>query len=83
MTVRNGTQWSIDGEERRDKQLPHLALDTRDEVIEKVCDGLTQPESDPEPLRSLTSSPHFRLAGENAGWYCALSVENLNRTQRK
>jgi len=39
VTVRNGTQWSIDGEERRDKQLPHLALDTRDEVIEKVCDG--------------------------------------------
>jgi len=39
--------------------------------------------SDPERLRSLTSSPHVRLAGENAGWYCALPVENLKRTQRK
>jgi hypothetical protein len=40
VTVQNGTQWNIDGEELREKQLPHLALDTRDEVIEKVCDGL-------------------------------------------
>ena len=38
-------------------------------MIEKVCGGLKQPESDPERLRSLTSSPHVRLAGENAGWY--------------
>ena len=84
MTVQNGTQRHIDGEELRDKQVPHLALDTLDEVIEQVCDGLeARLSSDPEPLRSLTSSPHFRLAGENAGWYCALSVENLNRTQRK
>jgi len=48
--------------------LPHLALDTLDEVIEKVCDGLKQRESDPERLPSLTSFPHFRLAGENADW---------------
>src|SRR5947207_2937733 len=39
--------------------------------------------SDPERLLSLTSSPRVRLAGENAGWYCALPVENINRTQRK
>jgi hypothetical protein len=69
VTVQNGTQWNIDGEERRDKPWPHLALDTLDQVIEQVCDGLKQRESDPERLRSLTYSPHFRLAGENAGWY--------------
>jgi hypothetical protein len=43
--------------------VPHLALDTLDEVIEKVCDGLKQLESDPERLRSKTYFPHFRLAG--------------------
>jgi hypothetical protein len=37
---RTEPQWNIDGEELREKQLPHLALDTLDEVIEKVCDGL-------------------------------------------
>jgi len=67
VTAQNGTQWNIDGEELRAKPLPHLALDTLDEVIEQVCDGLKQPESDPERLRSLTSFPHFRLASENAG----------------
>src|SRR5579859_6894592 len=30
----------------------------------------------------MTSSPHVRLAGENAGWYCALPVENLKSTAR-
>jgi hypothetical protein len=55
-------------EELREKQLPNLALDTLDEVIEKVCDGLKQRESDPEQLPSLTYFPHFRLAGENADW---------------
>jgi hypothetical protein len=53
-------QWNIDGEELREKQLPHLALDTLDEVIEKVCDGLKQRESDPERLRSMTYS---RISG--------------------
>ena len=37
--------------------LPHLALDMLDEVIEQVCDGLKQLESDPERLHSLTSFP--------------------------
>jgi len=49
--------------------LPNLALDTLDEVIEKIWDGLKQCESDPERLLSMTYSPHFWLAGENAGWY--------------
>jgi len=40
VTAQNGTQWNIDGEELRAKPLPHLALDTLDEVIEQVCDGL-------------------------------------------
>jgi len=40
VTVQNGTQWNRDGEKRRDKPLPHLALDTLDEVSEKVCEGL-------------------------------------------
>jgi hypothetical protein len=43
--------------------VPHLALDTLDEVIEKVCDRLKQREADPERLPSLTYFPHFRLAG--------------------
>ena len=43
--------------------MPHLALDSLEEVIEKVCDGLKQCESDPERLPSLTSFPHFRLSG--------------------
>ena len=54
-------------EELCEKQLPNLTLDTLDKVIEQVCDGPKQRESDPERLRSLASSPHFRLAGENAG----------------
>jgi hypothetical protein len=62
--------------------LPNLALDTLDEVIEKVCDGLKQLESDPERLRSLTSFPHFRLAGENAGWYKKLPA-HAPHTKRK
>jgi len=39
-TVQNGTQWNIDGEELREKQLPHLALDTLSEVIEKLIEAL-------------------------------------------
>ncbi len=41
MTVQSGTQWNIDGEELREKLLPHLALGRLDEVIEKVCDVLS------------------------------------------
>jgi len=68
VTVQNRTQWNIDGEKLREKQLSNLVLDTLDEVIEKVCDGLKQLESDPERPRSMTYLPHFRLACYNAGW---------------
>ena len=40
MTVPNGTQWNIDGEDLRAKPLPQLALGTLDEVIEQVCHEL-------------------------------------------
>jgi hypothetical protein len=62
-TVQHCTRWNIDSEELREKQVLHLALDTLDRVIEKVCDGLKQRESAPKRLRSLTCSPHVRLAG--------------------
>jgi transposase len=48
-------------EELREKQLSNLALATRDEVVEKVCDGLRLLESDLERLRSMTYFPHFRF----------------------
>ena len=47
-------------EEVREKHLANLALASLDEVIEKVCDGLNQLETDPERLRSMTYFPHFR-----------------------
>jgi hypothetical protein len=46
--------------------LPHLALDTLDEVIEKVCDGLKQLESDPERLRSMTYYCEFSPSLEHS-----------------
>jgi hypothetical protein len=49
-------------EELREKQLANLVLSSLDEVIARVCDGLTQLEADTERLRSLTSFPHFRMA---------------------
>jgi hypothetical protein len=47
-------------EEVREKQLPNLALPALEDVIDKVCDGLTQLEAAPERLRSMTYFPHFR-----------------------
>ena len=47
-------------EEVREKHLTNLAFASLDEVIDKVCDGLNQLEADPERLRSMTYSPHFR-----------------------
>ena len=47
-------------EEVREKHLANLALASLDEVIDKVCEGLNQLESDPERLRSMTYFPHFR-----------------------
>lgn len=48
-------------EELREKQLPNLALPSLDGVVDRVCDGLRQLESDPIRLRSMTYFPHFRF----------------------
>jgi hypothetical protein len=47
-------------EHLREKKLPNLACSSLDEVIDKVCEGLTQLEAESERLRSLTYFPHFR-----------------------
>jgi hypothetical protein len=47
-------------EEVREKHRANLALASLDEVIDKGCDGLNQLEADPQRLRSMTYSPHFR-----------------------
>jgi len=47
-------------EHLREKQFPNLACSSLDEVIDKVCDGLTQLEAEPKRLRSMTYFPHFR-----------------------
>jgi hypothetical protein len=47
-------------EHLREKQFPNLACSSLDEVIDKVCEGLTQLEADPKRLRSMTYFPHFR-----------------------
>ncbi len=47
-------------EDLREKQLPNRAFPSLDEVIDAVCDGLRQLESDPKRLRSMTYFPHFR-----------------------
>ncbi len=47
-------------EHLREKKFPNLACSSLEEVIDKVCEGLTQLESEPKRLRSLTYFPHFR-----------------------
>jgi len=47
-------------EHLREKKFPNLACSSLDEVIDKVCEGLTQLESEPKQLRSMTYFPHFR-----------------------
>ena len=47
-------------EHLREKKLPNLACSSLQEVIDKVCEGLTQLESEPQRLRSMTYFPHFR-----------------------
>jgi putative transposase len=47
-------------EHLREKKLPNLACSSLEEVIDKVCQGLIQLESEPQRLRSLTYFPHFR-----------------------
>ena len=47
-------------EHLREKQFPNLACSSLDEVIDKVCEGLTQLEAEPKRLRCMTYFPHFR-----------------------
>ena len=47
-------------EHLREKHFPNVACASLDEVIDKLCVGLTQLEAEPERLRSMTSFPHFR-----------------------
>jgi hypothetical protein len=49
-------------EEVREKHLPNLASPGLDEVIERVCVGPQELETDPARLRSMTFFPHFRSA---------------------
>jgi hypothetical protein len=47
-------------EHLREKHFPNFACSSLDEVIDKLCEGLTQLESEPKRLRSMTYFPHFR-----------------------
>jgi hypothetical protein len=47
-------------EHLREKQFPHLACSSLEEVTDKLCTGLLQLEAEPELLRSMTYFPHFR-----------------------
>ena len=49
-------------EDLREKQFPNVASSSLDEVIDRLCDGLTQLESEPKRLHSMTYFPHFRTA---------------------
>ena len=47
-------------EHLREKQFSNFACSSLAEVIEKLCEGLTQLESEPNRVRSMTYFPHFR-----------------------
>jgi transposase len=49
-------------DELREKQFPNVAAASLDEVIDRLCEGLTQLEEEPKRLRSMTYFPHFRKA---------------------
>ncbi len=49
-------------EDLREKQFPNVACSSLDEVIDRLCEGLIQLESEPQRLRSMTYFPHFRRA---------------------
>lgn len=51
-------------EDLREQQFPNTAVASLDEVIDRLCAGLTQLEADPMRLRAMTSFPHFRQAEE-------------------
>jgi transposase len=47
-------------EHLREKKFPNLACSSLEEVVDKLCEELTQLESQPKQLRSMTNFPHFR-----------------------
>jgi len=48
-------------EELREKYFPNGYSDSLDEVIQTLCDGIIQLESDPSHIRSMTYFPHLRM----------------------
>ncbi len=47
-------------EQLREKEFPNLACSSLEEVVDKLCEGPSQLESEPEQLRTMTYFPHFR-----------------------
>jgi transposase len=47
-------------EHLREKKFANLACSSLEEVVDKLCEELTQLESQPEQVRSMTNFPHFR-----------------------
>lgn len=55
-------------EDVREKHFPNLASASLEEVIDRLCEGLTQLEADPQKLRAMTYFPHFRRAEQLLHW---------------
>ena len=55
-------------EDLREKHFPNLASASLEEVIDRLCEGLTQLEADPQKLRTMTYFPHFRRAEQVLHW---------------
>jgi transposase len=55
-------------EDLREKQFPNVACSSLEQVIDRLCEGLTQLEAEPKRLRSMTYFPHFRRAAEALRW---------------
>ena len=47
-------------EHLREKKFANLACSSLEEVVDKLCEELTQLESQPKQVRSMTNFPHFR-----------------------
>ena len=47
-------------EHLREKKFPNLACSSLEEVVDKLCEELTQLEAAPKQVRSMTYFPHFR-----------------------
>jgi hypothetical protein len=52
----------------REKQFSNVAAASLDEVMNRLCDGLTQLEAETKRLRSMTYFPHFRRAEKTILW---------------